>query len=222
MSRSHAVLFRLLYLIMIMKSPCCAEPTPSPAWTGQTERSSPRSSRGCRRCCADIAWSHRARSCGGIVTWSPRNGRIHPGRGHPPVEDAVAVLIERLAQENPIWGYQRIQGELLTLGHRVEASTIRRVLQGLRIPPHRSGTPPRPGGSSCAPRRRRCWPVTSSISPGSGSSSATEQASSPHHLTLSWPRRASTWSGFLRGAPGRTVSPNGSCAPCEPNSPTAY
>src|SRR5882724_7509282 len=55
--------------------------------------------------------------------------------GRPPVSAEIAALIERVATENHGWGYQRIHSELLKLGYRVSASTIRRVLRALRIPP---------------------------------------------------------------------------------------
>ena len=47
----------------------------------------------------------------------------------------IAALIGQMAWENPGWRCKRIQGELPGLGIRVGASTVRRVLRRLRIPP---------------------------------------------------------------------------------------
>jgi putative transposase len=73
--------------------------------------------------------AHKQRHCLIARKWT------YPHRtGRPPVSAEITTLIE-LATENRSWGYLRIQGELLKLGHRVGRSTIRRVLKGLKIPP---------------------------------------------------------------------------------------
>jgi putative transposase len=66
----------------------------------------------------------------------------HHGHGRPPLDEHVQQLIVRLATENPRWGSQRIQGELLDLGVRVSATAIRTTLRrhGLGPAPRRTTT----------------------------------------------------------------------------------
>jgi putative transposase len=66
----------------------------------------------------------------------------HRPPGRPPLDLDVQQLIVRLANENPRWGYQRIQGELLRLGVRVSATAIRTTLRrhGLDPAPRRTAT----------------------------------------------------------------------------------
>jgi putative transposase len=55
--------------------------------------------------------------------------------GRPPIGDELVTFILRLVSENRTWGVVRIQGELRRLGHRVAASTIRKILRAGGFPP---------------------------------------------------------------------------------------
>jgi hypothetical protein len=47
----------------------------------------------------------------------------------------IRRLVVRMAEENPTWGYTRIQGALKNVGHRVGRSTIARILKARGLPP---------------------------------------------------------------------------------------
>jgi transposase InsO family protein len=83
--------------------------------------------------------AHRLVTPTTVLRWHRRLVASHwtypSGPGRPPIDPAVAALVEQMSRDNPGWGYQRIHGEVLGLGHRIGASTIRRILKRLGIPP---------------------------------------------------------------------------------------
>jgi putative transposase len=75
------------------------------------------------------------------------DGSQHRQRlGRPPVAEEIERLTVQMAEENPRWGYRRIQGALANLGHRIDAITVRNILRRHHLEP--------------APQRRKagmCW-----------------------------------------------------------------
>ncbi len=64
-----------------------------------------------------------------------------PRSGRPATPAEFKRLVLRLDAENPTWGYRRIHGEILRLGHRIAASTVWTILrsEGRDPTPNRTG-----------------------------------------------------------------------------------
>ena len=88
----------------------------------------------------------RPRRTGWIVTpdtllrWHRRRIARHwthatRGPGRPRTATEIRRLVQRLAAENPTWGYRRIHGELAGLDHRIASSTVWKILKSSGIDP---------------------------------------------------------------------------------------
>jgi putative transposase len=76
-----------------------------------------------------------------ILAWYRRlvarkyDGSKKRGPGRPCTAADVAELVVTMARANPTWGYTRICGALMNLGHEVGRNTVKRILQDNGIVP---------------------------------------------------------------------------------------
>ena len=69
--------------------------------------------------------------------WNSSDKRKHVGR--PRIRQVIVDLILRFAQENPTWGFDRIQGALANVGYPISDTTVGNVLKqhGVQPAPNR-------------------------------------------------------------------------------------
>ena len=81
-----------------------------------------------------------------LLAWHRRliaqkyDGSASRNPGRPRKAGEIEALVVRMAEENRLWGYRRIQGALFNLGHDLARSTIAAILQrhGIEPAPERS------------------------------------------------------------------------------------
>jgi len=66
----------------------------------------------------------------------------HHRPGRPRTARAIRSLVVTMAKDNPTWGYRRIHGELIGLGHTVAAATVWKILRAAGIDPSPQRTGP--------------------------------------------------------------------------------
>jgi putative transposase len=82
-----------------------------------------------------MRWYHR------LIAQKFDGSRHRCRLGRPRVSEEIEQLVVRMAEENPRWGYRRIQGALANLGYEIDAITVRNILHRHHLDP--------------APRRRQ-------------------------------------------------------------------
>ena len=151
-----------------------------------------------------VCWSlSQTQSFAGIENWFVTNGPSDGGNpGRSKISSELEVLIVRLAKENPHWGYDKIQGEMLKLGHNLSLNSVRSVLKRHRITP-------------ASERSTRTWRCFLGEEPGTAGtwvfrgrqglfSTCPELASSPGRLCLYGMLRVAArddWKGGIYPAP---------------------
>ncbi len=76
--------------------------------------------------------------------------------GRPRVSNKIEALVLQMANDNPTWGYRRIQGALKNLGHCIDKITVRNILRRHHIDP---APKRREGGVSWAQFLKVHWKV---------------------------------------------------------------
>jgi putative transposase len=74
----------------------------------------------------------------------------------PPVAEEIEQLTVQMAEENPSWGYRRIQGALANVGHAIDPITVRNLLHRHHLEP---APQRRKGGMSWSQFLKLHWDV---------------------------------------------------------------